>query len=198
MNDIKIAVRPECLNLPFVASSQLQSFIQRFFAHGSRCRRLAGEIRRAIFERNSRSAAGIRGHAIVRMDRVVAGGRAMGLVAHRFAGAAISYEHVRQGWRSCHLFSVLLLIAFLTASHPAASQTPVQINQNFNSQGPGPRSGPIYAVQTADAPPNGTEAGAVQSVLPDFALGPNTYFAGAPNGGVWITNNGGTLVDAAH
>jgi hypothetical protein len=73
MNDIKIAVRPECLNLPFVASSQLQSFIQRFLAHGSRCRRLAGEIRRAIFERNSRSAAGIRGHAIVRMDRVVAG-----------------------------------------------------------------------------------------------------------------------------
>ena len=116
----------------------------------------------------------------------------MGLVAHRFAGAAISYEHVRQGWRSCHLFSVLLLISFLTASHPAASQTPAQINQNFNSQGPGPRSGPIYAVQTADAPPNGTEAGAVQSVLPDFALGPNTYFAGAPNGGVWITNNGGT------
>ena len=79
----------------------------------------------------------------------------MGLVAHRFAGAAISYEHVRQGWRSCHLFSVLLLISFLTASHPAASQTPVQINQNFNSQGPGPRSGPIYAVQTADAPRTG-------------------------------------------
>jgi len=68
----------------------------------------------------------------------------------------------------------------------------VQINQNFISEGPGPRSGLIENVQSADAP-NGTGAGAVQAILPDPALGASTYFASSPNGGVWITSNGGTI-----
>jgi autotransporter-associated beta strand protein len=64
--------------------------------------------------------------------------------------------------------------------------------QTFISEGPGPRIGQIQNVQSGDAPPNGTGAGAVQAILPDPALGANTYFVGSPNGGVWITTNGGT------
>jgi len=63
--------------------------------------------------------------------------------------------------------------------------------QNFLSQGPGPRSGPINVEQSGDATPNGSEAGAIQAVLPDPALGSNTIFAGSTNGGVWVTTNGG-------
>ncbi|HEV2335114.1 MAG TPA: hypothetical protein VGS13_06435, partial [Stellaceae bacterium] len=65
------------------------------------------------------------------------------------------------------------------------------LGQNFLSQGPGPRFGPINAEQSGDATPNGSEAGAIQAVLPDPALGPNTIFAGSTNGGIWVTNNGG-------
>src|SRR5471030_2065951 len=63
--------------------------------------------------------------------------------------------------------------------------------QTFVSEGPGPRTGQIQNVQSGDAPPNGTGAGAVQAILPDPMLGANTYFVGSPNGGVWVTNNGG-------
>ncbi|WP_426406920.1 autotransporter domain-containing protein [Bradyrhizobium ganzhouense] len=92
--------------------------------------------------------------------------------------------------RRARLFGLALAIGIAASVDPAAAQT--QINQTFNSQGPSPRVGPSYAVQSADASPNGSEAGAVQTVLPDFALGANTYFAGTPNGGIWITTNGGT------
>jgi autotransporter-associated beta strand protein len=85
----------------------------------------------------------------------------------------------------------LVLAGLAIASKPSAAQTALQVNQTFNSQGPGPRVGPAYAVQSADNSPNGSEAGAVQTILPDFALGTNTYFAGTPNGGIWITANGG-------
>jgi hypothetical protein len=47
-------------------------------------------------------------------------------------------------------------------------------------------------VQSGDNTPNGTEAGAIQAILPDPMLGANTYFCGSTNGGIWITNNGGT------
>jgi outer membrane autotransporter protein len=63
--------------------------------------------------------------------------------------------------------------------------------QGFVSQGPGPRFGPVNGVQSGDATPNGTAAGAIQALLPDPALGANTYFAGSTNGGVWVTNNSG-------
>ena len=113
----------------------------------------------------------------------------MGWVAFRFGEAAIFWRE----WRSLRLFPISLLIFAAVAPRPAASQTaPVQVNQNFISQGPGPRSGLIENVQSADAAPNGTGAGAVQAILPDPALGANTYFVGSPNGGVWTTSNGGT------
>jgi autotransporter-associated beta strand protein len=63
--------------------------------------------------------------------------------------------------------------------------------QTFVSEGPGPRIGQIQNVQSGDATPNGTGAGAVQAILPDPALGVNTYFVASPNGGVWVTNNAG-------
>src|SRR5262249_12655018 len=67
-----------------------------------------------------------------------------------------------------------------------------QVNQTFIPQGPSPKFGPIDVVQSGDAPPNGTVAGAVQAILLDPALGPQTMFIGSPNGGIWRTTNGGT------
>ena len=64
--------------------------------------------------------------------------------------------------------------------------------QTFVPEGPAPRFGPADAAQSADAAPNGSEAGAVQAILPDPALGAGTIFAGSPNGGVWVTTNNGT------
>jgi hypothetical protein len=116
----------------------------------------------------------------------------MGWVAYCFCEAATALALFRQEWLSRYLVSGLLLAFVAATPQPAVSQAPVQINQNFISEGPGPRSGLISNVQSADAPPNGTGAGAVQAILPDPALGANTYFVGSPNGGVWITNNGGT------
>ena len=97
-----------------------------------------------------------------------------------------------RGWlvrRRAWVFGASLSIGIAATLHPAASQT--HVNQTFNSQGPGPRVGPSFAVQSADALPNGSESGAVQTILPDFSLGANTYFAGTPNGGIWVTSNGG-------
>ncbi|MGA3307743.1 MAG: autotransporter domain-containing protein [Xanthobacteraceae bacterium] len=89
---------------------------------------------------------------------------------------------------NCWLISVaaqsiacLLLLSWIDVS---AAQT-------FVSEGPAPRFGPAYAVQSADASPNGTEAGAIQAILPDPALGAQTMFAGSPNGGIWVTYNNG-------
>src|SRR5260221_7360245 len=101
-------------------------------------------------------------------------------------GALVRGRVVR---RRAWLFCALLSIGIAATPQQAASQA--QVNQIFNSQGPGPRVGPSYAVQSADAAPNGSESGAVQTILPDFSLGANTYFAGTPNGGIWVTSNGG-------
>jgi len=43
----------------------------------------------------------------------------------------------------------------------------------------GARFGPANAAQSADATPNGSEAGAVQAILPDPALGAGTIFVDA-------------------
>jgi hypothetical protein len=74
---------------------------------------------------------------------------------------------------------------------PSASLAQVQVNQTFTPQGPAPKSGLINLVQSADAPPGGTVSGAVQSILLDPALGSQTMFVGAVNGGIWRTTNGG-------
>ncbi len=94
------------------------------------------------------------------------------------AGVAV-FKRVR--W--CVAAAALLL--------PSAGVTQVQVNQTFIPQGPSPKSGPIGIVQSADAPPNGTVGGAVQAILLDPALGPQTMFIGGVNGGIWRTMNGG-------
>src|ERR1019366_8445509 len=73
----------------------------------------------------------------------------------------------------------------------SAAFAQVQVNQVFVPQGPAPSLGPLDTVQSGDAPPNGTVAGAVQAILLDPALGANTMFIGSPNGGIWSTTNGG-------
>jgi hypothetical protein len=47
-------------------------------------------------------------------------------------------------------------------------------------------------MQSGGAGPNGIETGAVQSILLDPALGANTMFVGSTNGGIFITQDGGT------
>ncbi|HEY7031916.1 MAG TPA: autotransporter-associated beta strand repeat-containing protein, partial [Thermomicrobiales bacterium] len=74
---------------------------------------------------------------------------------------------------------------------PGAGIAQVQVNQTFIPQGPSPKFGEISIVQSGDAPPNGTVGGAVQAILLDPALGPQTMFIGGVNGGIWRTSNGG-------
>lgn len=97
----------------------------------------------------------------------------------RVAGAAV-FKRVR--W---FVIAAALLV-------PSAAVAQVQVNQTFIPQGPSPKFGPIDSVQSGDAPPNGTVAGAIQSILLDPALGPQTMFIGGVNGGIWRTTNGGT------
>ena len=118
----------------------------------------------------------------------------MGWVAYRFASAALALA--RRAWR--RPWAAFILSLLIAAPHPAAAQSQVQVNQvqvnqTFISQGPGPEQGNYNWIGGADRSPNGTDAGAVQSVLPDPALGAGTMFAASPNGGIWMTaNNGAT------
>jgi autotransporter-associated beta strand protein len=85
-----------------------------------------------------------------------------------------------------------LLVAAALLS-PSAGLAQVQVNQTFNAQGPGPAFGNVYTIHSADAGnSNGTVVGAIQAVVPNPALGANTIFAASANGGIWVTNNGGT------
>jgi hypothetical protein len=54
---------------------------------------------------------------------------------------------------------------------PTAASAQLQINQNFVTQGPAPSFGPIDAIHSADAPPNGSVAGAVGPVVADPLAG---------------------------
>jgi hypothetical protein len=85
----------------------------------------------------------------------------------------------------------LIVAALSLLSSAALAQ--VQINQNFVPQGPSPSSGPLDIVGSGDAAngATGTVAGAVQAILLDPMLGPNTMFIGSPNGGIWEMTNGG-------
>lgn len=74
---------------------------------------------------------------------------------------------------------------------PSAGIAQVQVSQTFIPQGPSPKFGPSDVVQSADASPNGSVAGAIQSILLDPALGPQTMFIGGVNGGIWRTTDGG-------
>src|SRR6185437_11394103 len=109
----------------------------------------------------------------------------MGWVAYWFTSGALA----RRAWRRA--LAAFILSSLTAIPHPAAAQSQVQVNQTFIPQGPGPERGNYNWVGGADQSPNGTDAGAVQSVLPDPALGPGTIFAASPNGGVWVTTNNG-------
>jgi hypothetical protein len=87
-------------------------------------------------------------------------------------------------WRVSAVASLACLLLVFCAE--------VSVAQTFISEGPAPRFGPSRLAQSADAAPNGSEAGAIQAILPDPALGAGTIFAGSPNGGVWVTTNDGT------
>ena len=83
--------------------------------------------------------------------------------------------------KSC--LAALLAAALYGAASAAVAQT-------FVNQGPGLSIGPASAIQSNDAPPNGTVGAAIQAVLP-HPTDPNTMYVGGTNGGVWVTRNGG-------
>lgn len=115
----------------------------------------------------------------------------MGCVAYHFAWSALAPG--RRTWRRIWRWplATLILSLLIAGLHPAVAQHQVQINQTFISQGPGPEQGNYNWIGGADRSPNGTDAGAVQSVLLDPALGSGTMFAASPNGGIWMTTNNG-------
>ena len=78
-----------------------------------------------------------------------------------------------------------VLATAFAASCPLAAS-----GQTFQSQGPSPSSGPIATVQSGDQLPNGTVSGAVQAIAVD-PTDSRTIFIGAPNGGIWVTRDGG-------
>ena len=94
------------------------------------------------------------------------------------------------GIRGCFapLCSGAVLVATVLASQTAAGQT--QVNQVFQSQGPGPSQGPLATVQSGEIIPNGTVTGAVGPIVSDPAN--NTIYLGTPNGGVFVSHNAGT------
>jgi hypothetical protein len=73
---------------------------------------------------------------------------------------------------------------------PSISAAENQIGATFNSEGPGPATGPRGTVGSADNPPNGTVTGAVEAIATDPS-NPNTIYVGAVGGGIWKTTNGG-------
>ena len=106
-------------------------------------------------------------------------------MANRPAAPNLGLGHrlVSVAAKSVACVTLLACASFLRAT--------VSFAQTFVSEGPGPRFGPVYASQSADAAPNGTEAGAIQAILPDPSLGAGTIFVGSPNGGIWVTSNNG-------
>ena len=83
----------------------------------------------------------------------------------------------------------LIVAALSLLSSAALAQ--VQINQNFVPQGPSPIVTDQNFLLPA-VPPYATASGAVEAILLDPELGPNTMFIGSPNGGIWEMTNGGT------
>jgi autotransporter-associated beta strand protein len=60
----------------------------------------------------------------------------------------------------------------------------------FIQLGPAPSTGPTNIVQSADNPPGGTVTGAVQAIVVNPASS-STIWIATPNGGIWVTHNGG-------
>lgn len=78
------------------------------------------------------------------------------------------------------------------AGVPSASDVAISavVTGPFISLGPSPDSGPEISIQSGDSPPNGSVAGAVQAIVTD-PTDANTLWIGGPNGGVWVTHDGG-------
>jgi hypothetical protein len=83
---------------------------------------------------------------------------------------------------------VSALVAGLFAPLSASAQT--QIGQIFNPEGPAPLFGPGALVGSVDNPPNGTSAGAIEAIAADPGNAKILY-AGAVNGGIWKSVDGG-------
>src|SRR5258708_15903369 len=92
---------------------------------------------------------------------------------------------------STRFLVALCIVVFhaLLGSWPEA-HAQVQNGSVFNSEGPGPNTGPSGEIQTKDDPPDGSTAGAIQAVSADPSR-PGTIYVGAANGGIWETTNGG-------
>ncbi|HEV2335952.1 MAG TPA: Hint domain-containing protein [Stellaceae bacterium] len=73
-----------------------------------------------------------------------------------------------------------------SSAAPVASSANV-VDSAFTQLGPSPIEG---ILQSVDAPPNGTLAGAVQAIVTDPAA-VNTIWLGGVDGGIWVTHDGG-------
>ena len=128
----------------------------------------------------------------------------MGLVAYCVDEAALRSLFRRASAASSvggfKLFLSVLLTGHIAGADPAGAQTfqspqgrsLSQINQSFSSQGPAPEIGNVNSIGSTNGGVIGSDAGAVQAVLLDPALGAGTIFAGSPNGGIWKSTNNGT------
>ena len=128
----------------------------------------------------------------------------MGLVAYCVGEAALRSLLRRASAAASeggfNLFLSVLLTSHIAGADPAGAQTfqspqgrsLSQINQSFSSQGPAPEIGNVNSIGSTNGGVIGSDAGAVQAVLLDPALGAGTIFAGSPNGGIWKSTNNGT------
>ncbi|WP_298352865.1 Hint domain-containing protein, partial [Rhodoblastus sp.] len=84
------------------------------------------------------------------------------------------------------------LSAASSALSTAAALPSTPVTGAFVELGPAPSSGPADTIGSVDNPANGTgtATGAVQAIVTDPADA-NTMWIGAPNGGVWVTHDGG-------
>ncbi len=124
----------------------------------------------------------------------------MGLVAYRLCKASLCLLRRNVVAHAYSLLVTALSMSLFAAPDPVAAQTFLspqgptlnQVNQIFNSQGPSPEIGNVAAIGSTNGGVIGSDAGAVQSVLLDPALGSGTMFAASPNGGIWKSTNSGT------
>src|ERR1700747_3563424 len=108
----------------------------------------------------------------------------MGLVAYRVGQALLRRVSAAASVGAFALFPPVLSTGFIAAADPAAAQTfqsprgpsLSQINQTFSSQGPAPEIGNVYSIGSTNGGMIGSDAGAVQAVLLDPALGAGTMF----------------------
>jgi hypothetical protein len=79
----------------------------------------------------------------------------------------------------CIVVFRVLLATWPEADVHAQNGAPVQNGSVFNSEGPGPNTGPSGEIQTNDNPPNGSTAGAIQAIAVDPSR-PGTIYVAPP------------------